>query len=91
MSSINNIATLSNISFKLYGDKLYRLYNYNKEDNISQLLKKYRLNNNLTLRELSEKLKSSTSHLCIIEKGIKKNYSVSKDLETKINNLIKYK
>ena len=91
MSSINSIATLLSLSFKLYGDSKYLLYNYNKEDTISQLLKKYRLNNNLTLKQVAEKISSSPSHLCIIEKGVRKDYSISDEVVNKIINLVNTK
>ena len=64
MSSIDNIATNKNI--KLYkGD--YKLKPYNSNDSIQELLFKYRINNNLTFKDLSCILPYSESYLCNVE------------------------
>lgn len=88
MSSIYSIATLDNISFKLYSDKHYRLYNYNKSDTLPQLLKKYRLNHNMSFKELGELIGCSQSHLCNIEQNKKIDYPKSKKLIDKLTKLI---
>lgn len=89
MCSIDSIATLEPIHFKLYGDKTYRLYNYNKDDTLSELIKKYRLNNNLSYKELGKLIDCSQSHLWMIEHDMKNNYSQSDKLIKRIINLIK--
>lgn len=89
MCSINSIATLEPIHFKLYGDKTYRLYNYNKDDTLSELIKKYRLNNNLSYKDLGKLVNCSESHLWNIEHDVKNNYPQSDRLIKRIIKLIK--
>lgn len=87
MTCINNIATLEPICFKLYGDRHYRLYNYSKNDDLSQLIKKYKLNHNLNYEEFGKLVGCTQSHLWSIEH--KKKYPQSKQLINSIMNLIK--
>ncbi|UEL47368.1 helix-turn-helix domain-containing protein [Terrisporobacter hibernicus] len=88
MSSVNSIATLEPICFKLYGDKTYRLYNYNENDTLSQLIEKYKSNHNLSYEEVGSLVGCSASHLWLIEHK-NKDYAKSKDLIKRILNLIK--
>lgn len=88
MCSINSIATLEPIHFKLYGDKTYRLYNYSKDDTLSEMIKKYRLNNNLSYKELGKLVDCSQGHLWMIEHDIKNNYPQSDKLIKRIIKLI---
>lgn len=88
MSSIYSIATVDSVSFSLYSDKKYRLYNYSKDDTISVLIKKYKLNHNLSYKELGKLVGCSASHLWMIEHE-NKNYHKSHKLIERILNLIK--
>lgn len=88
MCCVNSIATLEPICFKLYGDKIYRLYNYSKDDTLSEMIKKYRLNNNLSYKELGKLINCSQSHLWSIEHE-NKDYPKSKELIKSIKKLIK--
>lgn len=88
MCCVNSIATLEPICFKLYGDKIYRLYNYSKDDTLSEMIKKYRLNNNLSYKELSELVNCSQGHLWMIEHE-DKDYPQSKELIKKILKLVR--
>ena len=88
MCCINSIATLEPICFKLYGDKNYRLYNYNKDDTLSELIRKFRLNNNLSYKELSELVNCSQGHLWMIEHE-NRYYPKSKELIKKILKLVR--
>lgn len=87
MCSINSVATLEPIHFKLYRDKTYRLYNYSKDDTLSEMIKKYRLNNNLSYKELGKLVNCSQSHLWMIEHK-DKNYPQSKKLIKRLLKLI---
>ncbi len=88
MCSVNSIATLDSICFKLYGDKNYRLYNYSKDDTLPVLIEKYKLNHNLSYKELGKIVNCSQGHLWMIEHENKK-YSKSDKLIKKILELIK--
>lgn len=88
MCCVNSIATLEPICFKLYGDKIYRLYNYSKDDTLSEMIKKYRLNNNLSYKELSKLVNCSQGHLWMIEHE-DKDYPQSKGLIKKILKLVR--
>lgn len=89
MCGINSITTLSSICFKLYGDETYRLYNYSKDDTLSDMIKKHRLNNNLSYKELGKLVNCSQGHLWMIEHDIKNNYPQSDKLIKRIIKLIK--
>lgn len=89
MCCVNSITTLEPIHFKLYGDKTYRLYNYSKDDTTSEMIKKYRLNNNLSYKELGELVNCSQSHLWMIEHENKNEYPKSEKLLERIKKLIK--
>ncbi|MBO3444110.1 helix-turn-helix transcriptional regulator, partial [Clostridium sp. CCUG 7971] len=67
MTCIYNIA-ISTKLFKLYGG-YYNLKPYNINDSIQDLIFKYRINNNLSLKDLSFKLNYSVSYLCNLENG----------------------
>ena len=88
MCCVNSIATLEPISFKLYGDKNYHLYNYSKDDTLPVLIQKYKLNHNLSYKELGKIVNCSQGHLWMIEHE-NKNYSKSDKLIKKILQLIK--
>lgn len=88
MFCVNSIATLEPICFKLYGDKTYRLYNYRKDDTLSEIIKKYRLNNNLSYKELGELVNCSQGHLWMIEHK-DRDYPQSKGLIQKILKLVR--
>lgn len=88
MCCVNSIATLEPISFKLYGDKNYHLYNYSKDDTLPVLIQKYKLNHNLSYKELSKLVNCSQGHLWMIEHK-NKSYPQSKDLIKKLLKLIK--
>ena len=83
MSSIYNIAT-HNKRFKLYKGN-YNLIKYNTNDSIKDLLYKYRVNNNLTFRDLASILNYSQSYICNVEKG---TISPNKSLLAIVNQLI---
>lgn len=87
MCCVNSIATLKPIRFKLYGDKNYRLYNYSKDDTLSELIKKYKLNNNLSYEEFGKLINCSQGHLWSIEHE-SKDYPKSKELIIRIKKLI---
>lgn len=88
MWSVNSIATLDTLSFKLYGDKNYHLYNYSKDDTLPVLIQKYKLNHNLSYKELSNIVNCSQGHLWMIIHE-NKTYSKSDKLIKRILQLIK--
>ena len=82
MVSMYSIAT--SITVKLYGGE-YTLYPYDINDNLSSLIYKFKLNNNISFDELSKLTGYSTSYLCNLYKGI---CPCSYKLYIIINNLI---
>ena len=89
MCSIDSIATLDSINFKIYHDKKYHLYNYNKDDTLSVLIKKYRLNHNLTYEQLGKLVDCTQGHLWSIEHETKESYPKSDKLIKRILELIR--